>query len=109
MIVAALQSSILFFFHQEGCPACAEGARNLEEFQRVHPTTMVSPLNITRKPDWQIQGYVPKMTPAYALVTGGKLERDFAGTLTAKQLEDFIAGTLRAQSADRKVKPGGAK
>lgn len=76
----------------DGCPACAAAKPALERLKAENPLSLlVIYLHLDRR-EWDVLGWSPNATPAYALVVDGKLVRKHVGTLTHKQLIAWLRG-----------------
>ena len=81
--------AILYFFYQDGCPACASAEPELRKFKAKYPGITVLELNLSRK-DWFISGWTPKVTPGYLLKVDNTIAGTIEGALNLKQMEKWL-------------------
>lgn len=85
----------LYFFHSSTCPACKAALPDLVAMQVQRPSVVVLYRSLDN-PDVSVSGYDkiegfrPRMTPAYAITSGGELIVKHEGALKKAQLLKFI-------------------
>lgn len=94
----SLKRGTLYFFKQEGCPACESGGKILDQFrastEKHRDKLMIIELDVSKNPRWSVHGWSPKATPSYLLAVNGRPTDEHEGAMTIKQLEKFTAALL---------------
>ena len=86
------QQAILHVFTQRGCPHClqAEQALSVWESGGGQEGVFIIRHRLDFFPDYEISGWRPRGTPAYALVSDGILYKTHEGVLTPSRITGFV-------------------
>lgn len=95
----------LYFFHSNTCPACKAALPDVlaAAVKRLDFTPIFRVIDDSSDGRDVIEGFKPKMTPAYALVSGDELLATHQGKLTGPQLNKFLddaKAVIAARAAD---------
>lgn len=82
----------LYFFHSNVCAACkiAEPELNRVQSQRHDLNVIRRVIDVSDDGRDVVEGFKPRMTPAYAVTSGGELISTHQGLLKKGQLEKFL-------------------
>lgn len=85
---------VLYVFKASGCGACEAAMPHLDAWRRARGfRTTVVQLNVGLK-DWSIAGFTPEATPTYLITRNGQPVAQYAGMMTAEELELWFTTAL---------------
>lgn len=96
-------NTILYMLSQKGCVACAMTRPAFEQIRRkFHGQLLMLEMDIDRVDE--IDDWMPKATPAFALKVNGIIMAVNEASMSAAQLEAFIARGIAGKALDGPAK-----